>query len=392
MSGELGDRALLEICRRALDWARQRDYRGYSKHDALASPWLRAASLGNKWLRIAWIQAVTRSPVNLRPALGVRKARNAKGVALFARACLNLLRLTGETGYRDEAHRLLGWLVANNAPGFRGLGWGYPYPWQDLGFYAPAGFPNRIVTYFVGRALVDGWEVLEERRYLDAAERAVEFLLAEPRVLFENDEMKCLSYVPTPEIEMAVMDVSALCGALVAMVGRHAGRPELMAEARRLVAWVVDKQTAQGAWFYTHPPGDSPITHDNYHTGEILDAIADYADYSHDRRFDASYESGLAFYREHLFTDRARPKWMHDRTWPHDAHGYAQGIITFSRRGDLELARAIATAAVEDLWRGAEGRFAYQRRRFGTRSFTLMRWSQAWLSFALSYHLTMGRP
>ena len=44
----------------------------------------------------------------------------------------------------------------------------------------------------------------------------------------------------------------------------------------RLVRYVVSKQTDEGAWFYAEPPSASHITHDNYHTGFILDAILVY--------------------------------------------------------------------------------------------------------------------
>ena len=143
---------ILRICEKALEWAKAREYTGWEKHDALNSPVLRALSLGRKWPRIFLTQGVMRSPVNIRPLLGVRKHRNPKGAALFARAYLNLYRLTGNERHRDEAKLILQWLLDNPAKGFTGLSWGYPYPWQDLGFYAPPGFPNIIVTYFVGRA------------------------------------------------------------------------------------------------------------------------------------------------------------------------------------------------------------------------------------------------
>ncbi|NOY86039.1 MAG: hypothetical protein GXP52_01895 [Deltaproteobacteria bacterium] len=375
---------ILCVCERALDWAREQNYTGWEKHDALNSPMLRVLSLGRKWPRIFLTQGIMRAPVNIRPLLGVRKHRNPKGAALFARAYLNLYRLTGNERYRDEAKLILQWLLDNPAKGFTGLSWGYPYPWQDLGFYAPPGFPNRIVTYFVGRALIHAWEVLDDRKYLDAAQRAVEFVLKEPKILYEDDSMKCLSYVPSPDISMAVMDVPALCGALCAMVGKHTGRQDLGDEAFRLINWVADKQSDYGAWFYTDPPDDSHITHDNYHTGEIVDSILEYEQYSGDTGFQDTYQTGLGYYRENLFTSEARPKWMNDREYPHDIHGYSQGIITFTMAGDLVFAGRVANAAIEDMWNERDGRFYYQKRRNQTLNYTPMRWAQGWMSYALS--------
>ncbi len=376
---------ILDICRRSLAWARERDYTGWEKHDGLNSPFLAALSMGMKWPRIFAIQAVMRFPVNIRPLFGVRKHKNPKGVALFARAWLNLYSITGEEECLKEARSLLDWLLENPVQGqWPGTSWGYPYAWQDPGFYAPPGLPNRIVTYFAGRALVHGYEVTGDKRYLDGAREAVRFILLAPKVLDESEDMLCLSYIPVEEINMAVMDVSALCGALCSMVGKHTGDDSLHVEGRRLVNWVVDKQTDYGAWYYTHPSGDSHITHDNYHTGEIVDAILEYKRYSGDESFHDAYVRGLDYYINNLFTDRARPKWMSDREYPYDIHGYSQGIITFALAGDLEFAGMIAEAVIQDMWNEKDGRFYYQKRQTKTMNYTPMRWAQGWMAFALS--------
>ena len=376
---------ILDVALRALEWARERDYTGWEKHDGLNSPMLKTVLGRGTWPRILAIQGVMRFPLNLRPILGVRKHKNPKGVALFARAWLNLHAVTGENDHLLEARRLLDWLLANPAQGkWPGTCWGYPYPWQDPGFYAPAGYPNRIVTYFAGRALIHGFESTGGKRYLEGAQKAVEFILEAPRILNESDDMLCLSYVPRDETTMAVMDVPALCGALCAMVGHHTRDQNLLREGRRLLNWVVDKQTDYGAWYYTHPAGDSHITHDNYHTGEILDSILEYEKYSRDTGFSSSYAAGLHYYRENLFTANARPKWMNDKEFPHDIHGYSQGIISFTQSGDHHLANRIARTAIEDMWDDAESRFYYQKRKVCTKKLTLMRWCQAWMTFALS--------
>jgi hypothetical protein len=154
---------------RVLGTARADDFTGYSKHDALNARWLERAAGNSRLRRLAATQIVTRSPVDLRPIAGVRKARNAKGLSLFARALLARQRMTGSASDAEQARELLDWLIGHPADGFAGLSWGYPYPWQDVGFFAPRHFPNRVVTSFVGQALVDGYETLGDQRYLQAA-------------------------------------------------------------------------------------------------------------------------------------------------------------------------------------------------------------------------------
>ena len=51
--------------------------------------------------------------------------------------------------------------------------------------------------------------------------------------------------------------------------------------------------------------------------------------------------------------------------------------------GTLELAEQIANWAMENM-RSSEGYFYYQRHRFHTNRIPYMRWSQAWMTYALA--------
>src|SRR5262245_19233302 len=74
-----------------LDYCRANAWNGYDPYDGLNSP-LSGLLPSNRLFRTALIEAVKRSPVNLRPLLGIRKGLNPKGVALAARALTLLSR------------------------------------------------------------------------------------------------------------------------------------------------------------------------------------------------------------------------------------------------------------------------------------------------------------
>jgi hypothetical protein len=382
----------MQVLDRVLQTARSVNYEGYSKHDGLNSPLLAFLGGSSRLTRLVAIQAVTRSPVDIRPLVGVRKARNAKGLSLFARALLARHRMTGSPDDAAQARGLLDWLIDHPAQGFDGLCWGYPYPWQDVGFFAPRDFPNRVVTAHVGQALVDGYETLGEDRYLDAANRAVWFLLQAPKTLFEDADRRCVSYVPDQDIDWIVMDVSALAGAMAARVGAITGDKDLIREGGRLVRYVVSKQTGEGAWFYADPPSASHITHDNYHTGFILDAIQQYGLSAGSDEFDEAYRKGIDFYERRLFEPDGAARFMNDRLYPIDIHGCAQGIITFSlQQRHQGTGAATATRVLNwtlaNMWDPATGWFYYQRRRGYRTRIRELRWCQGWMSRALSCYL-----
>lgn len=387
MNAELLERAEAALMA-TLELSRRRDYAGFNKHDGLNSPLLGLLCGWSRPSRLVAIQAVMRSPVDPRSLLGVPATRNPKGIGLFANAYLDLHAARGDDRWLDEGLRLLAWLLENPSTGFRGLSWGYPYPWQDVGFFASRHFPNRVVTCWIGFAFAEAARRTGREEYRRALVRIADFLTGEPRVLFDSPEQKCYTYVPDPSVSWAVMDVPALVGAFLAESGAILERPEMAAEAERLVRWVVDKQTADGAWYYTHPPADSHITHDNYHTAIILECLDRYRGASGDDRFEAASRRGLAFYRDRLFSSGWAPRWMSDREYPHDIHGAASAVLCFTREAVRdpswwEPAAGVLRWALDTMY-DPRGFFYYQQTRWGTKRFLLMRWANAWMCRALA--------
>ncbi len=382
---------LMDLQRNILDVARAVDYEGHSKHDALNARWLEILASRSKFLRFGFTQLVMRSPLHVRPLLGVRTARNPKGLALFVRGLLARHRVLRDDASRLEAHGLLTWLADHPSPEQAWPCWGYPYPWQDVGFFARRHLPNRVVTSFVVQAMLDGYETLGEERFLDVATRAVAFLLDAPKTLFEDARHRCVSYVPDESVEWIVMDVPALAGAAAARVAAIREDADLMVEAGRLVRYVVSKQTDYGAWYYAEPPSDSHITHDNYHTGFILDAILAYGRSAKSDEFTEAYNEGLRFYRDRLFEADGAPRFMHDKKYPFDIHGAAQGIITFALAQPAtgegrSFSQRVLRWTIEHMYDPKTHWFYYQRRRVFRTRVRLLRWCQAWMAWAIGCH------
>lgn len=386
--------AVRRVLDQTLNWSREQDYREYTKHDALNSPLLWALFGHHRLARILATQAVMRFPLNLRPVLGVPKSENPKGLALFVMALFDCYRAFGEERYRREAERLLERLLTLRSQGnWCGACWGYQYPWQDLGFFAPKATPNAVVTAFVCEAFLQGYRVLGKTEYRQVVESATDFFLNDLTVLKKTDEELCLAYMPLT-MQMRVMDVSILIAAVLAQLGAINSEIRLQETAWKLARYVMNRQTGEGAWFYTDPPGDSPVKIDNYHTGFILDALERVMTALNRNDWRENYRFGTAFYAACLFNEDGSPKWMSHQDYPHDVHGAAQGILTFSQPRHLQLYPGLATRIVE--WAvtrlyNPEGRFYYQQTRFYTKKFTFLRWCNAWMCRALASYLLHSR-
>ncbi len=376
-----------ESLERVLRWSARRDYAGFSKFDAFNSPVVEALTPEIPRLRALVAAAWARSPIDLRHIFRTKPSRNPKGIALFALAYFRRYRAEGRKEDCAEARKLLQWLDDNSQPGYAGKCWGYDHPWHSLHFFAPRYSPNVVVTGNVAHAFLEGFEATGDKKLLDVARSSVEFMLRDLTVPVDQQNMRSIGYVPGSD--WGVLNINGLAASVLARTAKHTGEAGLVAEARRLIAFLVDKQTEYGAWNYAWPATSSNVKHDNYHTGNVLDWILDYTTLTGDQSFLENYRLGLEFFRNHLYLPDGFPKWRSNRVFPADTHSAAQGIVTFAKAarefevGYLKMAQKVATWSVRHLQR-PEGCFIYQKGRFWTKNYTLMRWCNAWMAYALS--------
>ncbi len=300
-----------------------RQWRGIDPYDGLSSPLARV--LPGKLARQAWTQLHRRSPVNLRPLCGIRPAWNAKGVALFALA------------NRDP--RLLEFLRGlRNADG----GWGYPFPWQSRAFYAPAGTSNLICTAFAAKAL--GCDVRP---------------FVEGRLLRERGGERWITYIPGSETQ--VHNINMIGAALL--------------RRRDCMEWSVRRQRPDGSWWY----GEAENQHwiDNFHTGYSLLALREIGG------FEEAAQRGFAYWERTFWRADGEPLYYHDRRWPADTHCSAVGVLTFLAFGKRAEANRVARWAVENMW-DERGFFWYQRTGRRVNRICYLRWTQAWMYYALA--------
>lgn len=390
------DISLRAILLNLLKNADEDKYYGFNKHDALLSPFLKGILGWSKITRLIGIQFVMRFPINIRKVLGVPKSRNSKGVALFAHSYLYLYKLTDEQKYLDKATELFDILIENASRIYGGYSWGYQYPWQDAGFYAKKNLSNRVVTCWVGFAFSEMYLITKSEKYRDVITGIVKFLLNAPNKIVDNEKELCFSYVPDKRINWAVMDVSALTAKMLILSIKCGCPIDVQNDAARCMNYIINRQTEYGAWFYTDPPGDSHITHDNYHSGIILDTIYDYMKETGNWHYESQYKKGLEYYLENLFTRDGAPKWMNNKEYPYDIHGAAQGIITFSKASEryeeyLEEAEKILSWTNKNMLNRNMNSFYYQKGRLLTKRFTLLRWCNGWMSFAISSFLVRNK-
>jgi hypothetical protein len=385
----------LEEARRLDRWMSDRDLAGHDPHDFLASPVVRGATLGNRWVAVAWTQLGKRLPVQLRPLLRVPRLRNAKGVGLVlaARARLATLGIRG----LDTAG-LVDWLNTAADRGRAGAGWGYPFPWANRDFMAPAGTPSAVATAFVGHGLLDAAEMTGLDRAADLAMEAAPFLAQSLHRIPGPGDTFCFSY--TPLDRRAVHNASLLAASLLARLhGRGAGAEpgtgagessvEVAGPAADLISraarFTLSAQRPDGSWPYGVTGRDQWA--DSFHTGYVLLALEEIGQHVEVPGLTGAVDRGVDYWRVAFFSGPA-VGFHPGEAYPVDTHAVAQAILTFLGLRD-RVPGAMAEAVRLGEWvmaemRDPEGFYYYQHHGWWRNRLPYLRWTQAWMLRALA--------
>jgi hypothetical protein len=319
----------------------------------------------------------------VRGLVRVPAERNAKGIALFALAQIANYRRVKTPDAAASVQEFLAWLMAMRVEGYSGAAWGYNFDWQSRNFFASRNTPTIVPTAFAARALIEGHDLGDE--YLTAARSVCDFILKDlPRSVETKSEV-CFSYAP--QSDTRIFNASLLAAEVLASVGSLTGEAQLLEVAERVTRYVVNNQQPDGSWVYGTDPKQS--WKDNFHTAYVLFSLKRIIELSPaNQEFQTALERGYQFWRTRFFLAEGWPKYYDDDPYPVDTHAAASAIVTFLECRDLDhdapkLAQNVARWTIQNL-RDRRGFFYYQKRRFYTVRKPYMRWTQAWMLYALS--------
>ena len=374
-------------------WCRDRNYEGHDPFDGLNSRLFQSTPVKNSRVaRLAWTQLFKRSPFSLRGVASVPAEKNSKGTALFALAALARFRRKRTKEAEAEARFFLKDLLAARLEGFSGAAWGYNFDWQGRAFFAPRGTPTIVPTAFAARALIEATHAFNDESFLKTARSACDFILHDLNRSENTENEVCWSYSPLDRT--CVFNASLLAAETIASVSSLTGEKDLGVFAVRGARYVVRRQRADGSWAYGG--ADFQSWADNFHTAFVLTSLSRIMTVSKVARaeFAESTRRGYEYWKKNFFLVDGWPKYYHDQLYPADAHSAAAAIVALLELRDIDsgadaLAEKIAGWSVRHL-QGSRGFFYYQLRRFYTVRTPYMRWSQAWMMYALARLLEQG--
>ncbi len=363
------------------------NFKGWDPYDGLNSRLFNALPLRHlRSARLLWIQSFKRSRVNLRPLLGVPKEYNPKALALFILGYANLYRAGGKQEYIQKIEYLVDTLFPLESQGYQGICWGYNFDWQSRAFFIPKYTPNVIVTSFCGNALLTAQDILKKTAFIIKVRSICDFILKDLNRTTERGGGFCFSYSPLDSSR--IFNASLWASQLLSRMYSLTAEPHLKDAAAQSVEFCVHNQNPDGSWYYGEAPNQRWI--DSFHTAYNLQAIYDYQKYTHDMRFEDNFGKGLRYYLQNFFQKNGAPRYYLKCDYPYDVHSAATLISFLSRTEYFEESKSVVEGVlhwtIKNLW-NRQGYFSYQRRPLGAVSIPYIRWSQAWMFYALSCYV-----
>ena len=384
-----------------MQWVEAQDYTGYDLYDGLSITQSEAV-LRTYWANTLLTQFFKKSPVNLRPLLGMPKTKMPMGAGLFLHAYALLAGRARRDGddaqerlYLNRCEELYRWLVSQNCPNYSGYAWNFGFNYKFM-----FDKPTVVITAMVARGLFAYYRLTGREEVRHVLRSICDFVLKDLLVT-EAKEGICFSYTPQDNPERPKMldccyNASMLGAEILAQGYALTGEVPLRDLAVRAVDFTVAHQHADGRWNYSidlDTGRERPQV--DFHQGFILDSLHAVMQNtgSTDKQHQKALERGAEFYYAEQFAPTGRAKWRLPKNWPADIHCQAQGIITFSKLARLSeryipFARTIAEWTIAEM-QNETGYFYHRKGRFFSNKIPYMRWGQAWMMVALA-HLSVA--
>lgn len=391
---------IIESFNKLRQYCESEHYKGWDPFDGLNSKVLKAVLplKHSAILRLIVIQGFKRNPLNLRKPLMVPKQYNCKGLGLFLQGYCNLYKLINEDssletefGSKQEIlariHELSKLLIELRSKGYHGSCWGYNFDWQSRRlFLFPAYCPTIVASSFCAVALMDAYEITGVKEYLDVALDSANFVLNDLHLDEYEGEMM-ISYSPLYGNDL-VSNASLLGSKLLAYCYKYTQNETCLEVAKSSVKACCKGQREDGAWTYSQIPPKLWV--DSFHTGYNLDGLIAYEEQTGDKDYHENIERGFDYYINHFFNEDGSPKYYDNEQYPIDIHCPGQLLVTLHRYHKYEeyseLAERVLNWTIDNM-QDKKGFFYYQLKKGISSKIPYMRWSNAFMFYAMSYYL-----
>ncbi|MEX0884496.1 MAG: delta-aminolevulinic acid dehydratase, partial [Cyclobacteriaceae bacterium] len=124
---------IIESFDKLSEYCLREEFKGYDPYDSLNSRFFNRIPVLSKLplAKLVWTQLFKRSPVNLRPYVGIDKEYNPKALGLFLSAYCNLYKVDPKEENLSKINFFGQQLIDLQNRDWSGSCWGYNFDWQS---------------------------------------------------------------------------------------------------------------------------------------------------------------------------------------------------------------------------------------------------------------------
>jgi len=355
----------------------QSDLKGHGVYDIFNSPFLKFfEKFKIKVLNVAITQLFKRCPLNLHSLFRIGKTINPKSLGLLLKGAI----INKDKGFQEK---LIEKIISLRNAEFKNCCWGYNFDvWTMRGGLFPKDYPNAIVTYFIGEALLDYYEKVSPD------EEIKEMLLSINRFFLEDikrsytDYGLCFSYSPIDSQQ--IYNASALISKYLHRCGNLFSLSENKEHVRKAIDFLLAVQNKDGSWYYGSKESQKWI--DSFHTEYILEFFDSVLDILSDDEF-MKYQRAKKFYFDRFVVDKVLCNYYPDSTFPINIHSVASRIIyNVCNKRNRQAGRLVDWVFANMYNKNKQG-FYYEKHKLYTNKNIYFRWNNAWMYLALSLYI-----
>lgn len=363
------------------------DYKGYDPYD-----------LHNSLFSIQWTPHVfqfllsqinKRSPINIRPLLGIKKNYHTKAIALLLSSYCNLYSISKDESLLLNIKTHYSWIVDNINPNFSSNCWGFDYDYTNRNSFTKKGTPTIVHHSYVLKSLYKYYLLTQDKSARKIIVESLDFILKDlPKI--EYAKGICFGYYP--KSKGCTYNASLHAAESLAIINIFLNDTEIEKSIINSTKYVISRQKKSGLWYYSH---NGKEIHEkmqvDFHQGFILESLYEINKLTGEKYSGTIIPSiilGTDFYKKKQFNIDGSSLFRYPKKYPIDIHNQAQGIITFAKLTSLddsfmEFSEIITNWTIKNM-QSKNGYFYYQKYRLLTNKISYIRWSQAWMFFALS--------
>jgi hypothetical protein len=370
--------------RKLLLYMEEEQFKGYDPYDGLESPIWKLPLLNSAGkVQFYFQQLIKRSPVNIRPLLFIRKGLNPVTLGLALQAYTEAYKLSNDTTLLSKIKNLLNQLDQLSTKGFSGHCWGYDFRWASRYALIPAGQPTVVATGIITNALFQYWQLTADAEAAAMINSSAQFVEKDLHRNFDSKGNFCFSYSPFDKEQ--VYNASLKGARILAQSYLISGNLQYKELSAQATNWVASKQETRGAWKYSE--SKSGYRSDNYHTGYILDCLADCIEINQMPELSSILSKGQNYYLSNFFERDGQPKFYDDKKWPADCTAGGQAILSLLKMNAKSEALNTAIWLINHM-QSEKGYFYFRKYKNHVEKTSFMRWSNAWMLAALSTLIT----